>query len=77
MVNNLGLFFILAGVLITIVVCATMPSTAGSGHATSAFVWTEWSNSTGWTSDGLVFLLGMLNGAFAVGMLHMSFMRHI
>lgn len=67
MVNNLGLFFILGGVFITIVVCAVMPTTTGSGHATSAFVWSEWSNSTGWASDGLVFLIGMLNGAFAIG----------
>lgn len=67
MINNLGLFFILAGCLISVLVCAIMPSTTGSGHATTASVWTDWENETGYTSDGFVFLAGMLNGAFAVG----------
>jgi choline transport protein len=67
LINNLGLFFILAGVFITILVCAIMPSTAGTGHASNDFVWSDWSNQTGYTSDGFVFLAGMLNGAYAVG----------
>jgi choline transport protein len=66
-INQLGLFFILAGVFITILVCAIMPSTTGSGHASNAFVWREWQNQTGWKADGFVFLMGMLNGAYAVG----------
>ncbi|TKA78029.1 hypothetical protein B0A49_06890, partial [Cryomyces minteri] len=41
--------------------------TTGAGHATSAIVWKNWSNQTGWASDGFVFLAGTLNGAFAVG----------
>lgn len=67
MINNIGLFFILAGVFITIVVCATLPHTSGSGYASSSFVWADWSNQTGYTSNGFVFLAGMLNGAYAVG----------
>lgn len=67
MINNIGLFFILAGVFITILVCAIMPSRNSTGHASSSFVWTEWSNQAGYTSNGFVFLAGMLNGAFAVG----------
>ncbi|KAF2736306.1 amino acid transporter [Polyplosphaeria fusca] len=67
MLTNLGLFLILAGVFITILVCAIMPSQTGMGHATSDFVWTEWQNQTGWTSNGFVFCAGMLNGAYAVG----------
>jgi amino acid transporter len=67
MVNNIGLFFILAGVFITILVCAIMPHTNGSDYASSAFVWSEWSNQTGYSSNGFVFLAGMLNGAYAVG----------
>jgi choline transport protein len=67
MVNNIGLFFILAGVFITILLCTIMPHTSGSGYASSSFVWSEWSNQTGYTSDGFVFLAGMLNGAYAVG----------
>ncbi|QDS70803.1 hypothetical protein FKW77_004595 [Venturia effusa] len=67
-VNQLGLFFILAGVFITIIVCAAMPGKSGRpGHATTSFVWKDWVNSTGYSSDGFVFLMGMLNGAYAVG----------
>jgi amino acid transporter len=62
-INQIGLFFILAGVVITIIVCAAMPDT----HASSGFVWRDWVNSTGYGSDGFVFLMGMLNGAYAVG----------
>lgn len=67
MVNNLGLFFILGGVFITILVCAIMPSSNKTPYATTAFVWKDWVNDTGYTSDGFVFLMGMLNGAYAVG----------
>ncbi|MCJ1382947.1 hypothetical protein MMC17_006060 [Xylographa soralifera] len=66
-INNLGLFFILGGVFITIVVCATMPSRTGNGYATNDFVWRDWSADIGYTSDGFIFLLGMLNGAYSVG----------
>jgi len=67
MINNIGLFFILGGVFITIIVCAVMPHSTGSGYASSSFVWSEWSNQTGYSSNGFVFLAGMLNGAYAVG----------
>jgi len=66
-VTKMGLFFILAGVSVTILVCAIMPSRTGKGHASSSFVWKDWVNQTGWSSDGFVFCAGMLNGAFAVG----------
>ncbi|CAL3967810.1 unnamed protein product, partial [Diplocarpon coronariae] len=36
-------------------------------YARSAFVWADWSNQTGYSSDGFVFCAGMLNGAYAVG----------
>lgn len=65
--TNVGLFLILAGCFITIMVCAIMPSKTGKGYATHSFVWKEWQNQTGWTSDGFVFCAGMLNGAYAVG----------
>ncbi|KAH8202929.1 hypothetical protein TruAng_002875 [Truncatella angustata] len=64
--NNVGIFFILSGFLITIVVLAVMPSRNGTSHATSSFVWTEWSADIGYPS-GFVFVGGMLNGAFSVG----------
>jgi len=66
-ITKLGLFLILAGVFITILVCAIMPSRTGKGYASSHFVWKDWENQTGWASDGFVFCAGMLNGAFAVG----------
>jgi choline transport protein len=66
-VTKLGLFLILAGVSVTILVCAIMPSKTGKGHASSSFVWKEWRNQSGWASDGFVFCAGMLSGAYAVG----------
>ena len=63
----LGGFLILAGVLITIIICAVMPSKNGTGHASNSFVWHDWSNQTGYSSNGFVFVAGMLNGAYAVG----------
>lgn len=65
--NNLGGFFILAGVLITIIVCACMPHVNGIPYATNEDVWRTWTNSTGYSSNGFVFVAGMLNGAYAVG----------
>jgi choline transport protein len=67
LINQLGMFFILAGFLISTVVCAIMPSKNGNGYATNEFVWQDFQNDTGYSSSGLVFCLGMLNGAFAVG----------
>ncbi len=67
-INNAGIFFVLAGVFITIIVCAVMPGRpGGNGYATNAFVWKDWSADIGYSSKGFIFLMGMLNGAFAVG----------
>lgn len=44
-----------------------MPSRSGAGYASNDFVWKGWTNMTGYSSDGFVFLAGMLNGAFAIG----------
>ncbi|KAH3911440.1 hypothetical protein HBI56_103990 [Parastagonospora nodorum] len=66
-ITKIGLFLILAGVFVTILVCAIMPSRTGKGYASNAFVWREWENRTGWSNNGFVFMAGMLNGAFAVG----------
>lgn len=64
--QHVGLFLVIVGGLITIIVVAAMPTTTGSGHATNSFVWSDWQNGTGW-SDGVTFLIGVLNGAFAIG----------
>lgn len=66
-VESIGGFLVVAGVFITIIVCAVMPHAKGNPYASSDFVWREWQNETGYSSNGFVFCLGMLNGAFAVG----------
>ena len=63
----IGGFLTVAGGIVTILVCAIMPHMRGGGYASTEFVWHEWVNSTGYTSNGFVFCLGMLNGAFTVG----------
>lgn len=62
--QNLGMFFVIVGGIVTIIVVAAMPRT----HATNAFVWSSLheNNVTGW-QDGVAFLLGVLNGAFTIG----------
>lgn len=67
MVETLGIYFIILGVLVTIMVCASMPHVRGVPYAASASVWTGWQNRTGYSNDFFVFLAGMVNGAFAVG----------
>ena len=66
-IGNLGMFFILAGVFVTIIVCAVMPHVNDQPYATNDFVWREWTNGTGYSSQGFVFVAGMLNGAYSVG----------
>jgi choline transport protein len=66
-VQRAGGFLIVAGVSITIIVCAVMPSVNDQPYASTDFVWKRWANSTGYSMDGFVFCLGMLTGAFAVG----------
>ncbi|EMC99728.1 hypothetical protein BAUCODRAFT_30112 [Baudoinia panamericana UAMH 10762] len=53
--------------LITTLVLAIMPSQTGQGYASNSFVWTDFQNLTGWSSNGFVFLMGILNGAYAIG----------
>ncbi|KAF2723996.1 choline transport protein [Polychaeton citri CBS 116435] len=60
--QNVGLFLVIIGGLVTIIVVAAMPQR----HATTSFVWTEWQNLTGW-GGGVAFLTGVLNGAFTIG----------
>ncbi|TQB67712.1 hypothetical protein MPDQ_004906 [Monascus purpureus] len=66
-VEALGGTLVLLGFIITLVVCAVMPHRNNQPYASNSFVWRDWKNETGWSSNGLVFCLGMLNGAFAVG----------
>ncbi|KAJ5126630.1 hypothetical protein N7448_007409 [Penicillium atrosanguineum] len=66
-IGNLGMFLILAGVFVTIIVCAVMPHVTGAGYASNHLVWEEWTNLTGYKQEGFVFVMGMLNGAYSVG----------
>ena len=62
--NDIGLFLIIGGGLITIIVVAAMPKV----HASNSAVWGNFhqNNAAGW-SDGVTFLTGVLNGAFTIG----------
>ena len=60
--QHAGLFLIIGGGLVTVIVVAAMPAQ----HATNAFVWKDFQNMTGW-SNGVAFLAGVLNGAFTIG----------
>ncbi|EED22181.1 choline transport protein, putative [Talaromyces stipitatus ATCC 10500] len=66
-IGNLGMFLILGGVFVTIIVCAVMPHINGLPYASNEFVWASWTSSTGYSSQGFVFVAGMLNGAYSVG----------
>lgn len=67
MIGNLGMFFILSGVFISIVVCAVMPHVNGDPYQSDFEVWKHFDNQTGYTQQGFVFVMGMLNGAYSVG----------
>ena len=60
-INNIGLFFIIAGLVITVIVCAALPGDTGAGHASNAFIWKDWSADIGYGSNGFVFMMGMLS----------------
>ncbi|KAJ2991212.1 hypothetical protein NUW58_g2597 [Xylaria curta] len=62
--QTLGMFFVIVGGIVTIIVIAAIPKT----HASNHFVWNSFdeNNLTGW-QGGVAFLLGVLNGAFTIG----------
>ncbi|OJJ40951.1 hypothetical protein ASPWEDRAFT_64277 [Aspergillus wentii DTO 134E9] len=62
-INRIALILSLCGLLITVIVLAAMPKR----HASNADVWTTFDNETGGWSDGICFMTGLLNAAFAVG----------
>ena len=66
--TKIGIFFLLGGYFITVVVCAVMPTLNGrQGHASSSFVWRDWEAEGLGYPNGFVFVAGMLNGAYAMG----------
>lgn len=62
--QTLGMFFVIVGGIVTIIVIAAMPAK----HASNYSVWGSFTenNVTGW-SGGVAFLCGVLNGAFTIG----------
>ncbi|KAG6809947.1 hypothetical protein H0H92_013983 [Tricholoma furcatifolium] len=66
-IGNIGMFLILSGVFITVIVCAVMPHVNGTGYISNKDIWDTWSNGTGYKSQGFVFVMGMLNGAYSIG----------
>jgi amino acid transporter len=64
LLNRVSLVLSMGGLFITIVVLAVMPR---GRHASNAQVWKIYYNETGGWSDGICFLAGLLNSAFAVG----------
>ncbi|KAJ5225310.1 hypothetical protein N7468_006535 [Penicillium chermesinum] len=63
LINRIALALSMSGLLATIVVLLVMPTR----YASNAQVWTEYHNKTGGWSDGVCFMTGLLNAAFAVG----------
>ncbi|KAJ5090784.1 hypothetical protein N7532_009468 [Penicillium argentinense] len=63
LLNRIALILSMCGLVTTVVVLTVMPRT----HASNAQVWTEYHNKTGGWSDGVCFMTGLLNAAFAVG----------
>lgn len=62
--QHVGMFFVIIGGIVTIIVVAAMPKQ----HQTNKFVWASFdeNNYTGWPG-GVAFLTGVLNGAFTIG----------
>lgn len=63
LLNRIALTLSMVGLVVTVIVLAVMPKK----HASNASVWTEYHNMTGGWSDGVCFMTGLLNAAFAVG----------
>jgi amino acid transporter len=63
MLNRIALILSMCGLLVTIIVLTVMPRK----HANNAEVWRTYHNNTGGWSDGICFLIGLINPAFSVG----------
>ncbi|KAL4746987.1 hypothetical protein BDW72DRAFT_206856 [Aspergillus terricola var. indicus] len=64
LLNRIALILSMGGLFITIIVLAVMPR---GRWASNEQVWKTYYNETGGWSDGICFLSGLLNAAFAVG----------
>ncbi|KAL8670270.1 MAG: hypothetical protein Q9168_005189 [Polycauliona sp. 1 TL-2023] len=66
-IEKMSIYLVVGGVFVSILVCAIMPHVKGRPYASNDFVWRQWQNQTGWSSNGLVFMAGCLNGAYGMG----------
>ncbi|KAL4934016.1 putative choline transport protein [Aspergillus undulatus] len=64
LLNRIALILSMGGLFVTIIVLAVMPR---GRWASNQQVWRTYYNETGGWSDGICFLSGLLNAAFAVG----------
>ncbi|KAE8321362.1 amino acid permease-domain-containing protein [Aspergillus sergii] len=62
LINRIALLLSMCGLLVTVIILAVMPAK----HASSSEVWTNFHNKGRWP-DGVSFMTGLLNAAFAVG----------
>jgi choline transport protein len=56
-IHDIGFAISLAGCIIIFITCLTRSDTKQSAE----FVWTNFINSSGWSSDSIVFLIGLIN----------------
>lgn len=63
LLNRVALVLSMCGLLVTVIVLTVMPRR----HANNAEVWRRYHNNTGGWSDGICFLIGLINPAFSVG----------
>lgn len=63
LINRIAFTLSMLGLVGTVLILAIMPKK----HASNADVWRVYHNRTGGWSDGICFLTGLLNAAFAVG----------
>lgn len=66
-ITNVLAFLVIGGWFVSVLCVAILPSQGGRSHASTHFVWKDWQNLTGYSSNVLVFVLGMLNGSFSIG----------
>ncbi|RAQ70135.1 choline transport protein [Aspergillus flavus] len=62
LINRIALLLSMCGLIVTVIILAVMPTK----HASSPEVWTNFHNTGRWP-DGISFMTGLLNAAFAVG----------
>ncbi|KAH0604846.1 uncharacterized protein H6S33_006514 [Morchella sextelata] len=63
-INTAALWLSMGGLVVTVLTLVIMPR---GRYASSDSVWRTYEDRTGWNNDGICFILGLINAAFAVG----------